>query len=84
MTERAGPDRPSAEGIRDLEEAELELESPAPTQTSEETRVATLMQATPIQSISDPQDRSESGQTRTWETGRCCRPGTGRSGTSTR
>ena len=75
-------ERPVA--VADLKEAELELESPATTQTSEETRLATLMQATPIQSISDPQDRSESGQTRTWQTDRCCRPGTARSGTSTR
>ncbi len=58
MRERSEPARPSAEAVRDLWEAELELESPATTQTSEETRLATLMQEAPIPIISSPPERT--------------------------
>ena len=58
MTEHAGSDRPSAEAVRDLWETELEIESPATTQTSEETRLATLMQEAPIPIISSPPERT--------------------------
>ena len=58
MTEQSESDQPSAEVIRDLWEAELELESPATTQTSEETRLATLMRETPIPIISSPPERT--------------------------
>ena len=52
------PARPSAEAVRDLWEAELELESPATTQTSEETRLETLMQEARIPIISSPPERT--------------------------
>ena len=58
MTERATPDAAKTEAVRDLWEAELALESPARTQTSEETRLATLMQEAPIPIISSPPERT--------------------------
>ena len=58
MRERSEPARPSAEAVRDLWEAELELESPATTQTSEETRLETLMQNAPIPIINSPPERT--------------------------
>ena len=58
VTERSVSDSPSAEAIRDQWEAELELESPATTQTSEETLLATLMQEAPIPIISSPPERT--------------------------
>ena len=58
LTERATPDAATAEAVRDLWEAELALERADTRQTSEETRLATLMQDAPIPIISSPPERT--------------------------
>ena len=54
--EKADTDR--AEAVRDLREAELALKSPDTSETSEEARLATLMQDAPIPTISSPPERT--------------------------
>ena len=58
MTEGTRGDSDRAEAIRDLWEAELALESPDTNQTSEEARLATLMQNAPIPIINSPPERT--------------------------
>ena len=58
LTERGKPEAAKAEAVRDLWEPELALESPGTSQTSEEARLATLMQDAPIPIISSPPERT--------------------------
>ena len=58
MTELSEPHRFSADAVCDLWEAELALESPGTSQTSEEARLTTLMQNAPIPIISSPPERT--------------------------
>ena len=58
LTERTRTDTDRAEAVRDLWEAELELENRATTQTSEERHVATRMQEAPIPIINSPPERT--------------------------
>ena len=58
MTERATPEAAKAEAVHDLWEGELALEGPHTIETSEEARLATLMQEAPIPIITSPPERT--------------------------